>query len=321
MVTARSGPAPDVLVIGEVLVELTALEPLRDGTQLRLGFSGDALNAAAAAAAAGAHTCLLARVPDDELGDELSARVAALGVDTSLLLRTGGQHGLYLQHADPEGQREFVYVRRGSAGSSLTDSDVPEAAARAGVVLASGVACAISASARSAVHAAARVARCFIYDPNWRPRLVDAATAGSHLRTLAPYARLVTPAWPREAGALLGATPVGPAEACAALRALGARAVALTQGSRGVLLDDGGDLTAVPAYPVDHVADQTGAGDVLTGTVAARLALGDDLCAAVRLGAAAAALSLRGHGGTGYLASLDESRRLVARTSGLEVST
>ncbi|MBM0236552.1 hypothetical protein JNW88_04135 [Micromonospora sp. ATA32] len=79
MVTVRPGQAPDVLVLGEVLVELTALEPLRDGTQLRLGFSGDALNAAAAAAAAGAHTCLLARVPDDELGDELVGRVARSG--------------------------------------------------------------------------------------------------------------------------------------------------------------------------------------------------------------------------------------------------
>ncbi|MBM0239439.1 hypothetical protein JNW88_23985, partial [Micromonospora sp. ATA32] len=58
-------------------------------------------------------------------------------------------------------------------------------------------------------------------------------TAGSHLRTLAPYARLVTPGWPGEASALLGATPAAPAEACAALRALGATAVALTQGSGG----------------------------------------------------------------------------------------
>lgn len=314
--------APDVLVLGEILVELTALEPLRDGAALRLGFSGDALNAAAAAAAAGAHTALLARVPDDEVGDELVARVAALGVDTSRLIRTRGQHGLYLQHADPAGQREFVYVRRGSAGSCLAAADVPEElAAGAGVVLSSGVACAISITTFEAVRAAATAARCFVYDPNWRPRLADADTAAGHLRALAPYARLVTPAWPREAAALLGTTTVtGPAEACAAFRALGAEAVALTQGDNGVLLDEGGELTSVPAYPAEQIVDQTGAGDVLAGTVAARLALGDDLPDAIRLGAAAAALSLRGHGGTGYLPDLAESRRLVTRTSPVEVS-
>ncbi|MFE9691867.1 sugar kinase [Micromonospora sp. NPDC005806] len=314
-------PAPDVLVLGEILVELTALEPLRDGAALRLGFSGDALNAAAAAAAAGAHTCLLARVPDDELGDELVARVAALGVDTSRLIRTRGQHGLYLQHADPSGQREFVYVRRGSAGSGLAAADVPaELAARAGVVLSSGVACAISTTTFEAVRAAARAARCFVYDPNWRPRLIDVETAGGHLRALAPHARLVTPAWPSEAAALLGTPVTEPAAACAAFRALGATAVALTRGGDGVLLDDAGEVTTVAAYPAERIVDQTGAGDVLAGTVAARLALGDDLPDAVRLGAAAASLSLRGHGGTGYLPDLAESRRLVTQTCTVEVS-
>ncbi|MCW3816427.1 sugar kinase [Micromonospora sp. DR5-3] len=306
---------PDVLVLGEILVELTALEPLRDGAALRLGFSGDALNAAAAAAAAGAHTCLLARVPEDELGDELVARVAALGIDTSCLIRTPGQHGLYLQHADPAGQREFVYVRRGSAGSCLSPADVPQdLAAGAGVVLSSGVACAISTTTFEAVRVAAHAANRFVYDPNWRPRLVDADTAAGHLRALAPHARLVTPAWPREAAALLDAAVTDPAEACAAFRALGPAAVALTRGADGVLLDDGGQRTEVPAYPAERIVDQTGAGDVLAGTVAARLALGDDLPDAIRLGAAAAALSLGGHGGTGYLPALDESRRLVAQT-------
>ncbi|MFU8851795.1 PfkB family carbohydrate kinase [Micromonospora sp. SL1-18] len=310
---------PDVLVLGEILVELTAREPLRDGASLQLGFSGDALNAAAAAAAAGAHTCLLARVPDDELGDELVARVAGLGIDTSCLIRTRGQHGLYLQHADPSGQREFVYVRRGSAGSGLSATDVPEdLAGRAGVVLSSGVACAISTTTFEAVQVAARAARCFVYDPNWRPRLVGADTAGAHLRALAPHARLVTPAWPREAAALLDTAVPGPAAACAAFRALGAAAVALTQGASGVLLDDSGHKTEIPAYPAEQIVDQTGAGDVLAGTVAARLALGDGLPDAVRLGAAAAALSLRGHGGTGYLPELAESRRLIAQI-GVEV--
>jgi 2-dehydro-3-deoxygluconokinase len=53
--------------------------------------------------------------------------------------------------------------------------------------------------------------------------------------------------------------------------------------------------------------DATGAGDVFTGTVAARLALGDPLADAVRLGIGAASLSVGGRGGTGYIPSLDAS--------------
>jgi 2-dehydro-3-deoxygluconokinase len=46
--------------------------------------------------------------------------------------------------------------------------------------------------------------------------------------------------------------------------------------------------------------------------VAARLALGDPLVTAVRLGAAAASLSLSGHGGTGYLPPLAQTQALAA---------
>lgn len=308
MVTA----APDVLVLGELLVELTSLAPLRDGVSLRMGFSGDALNAAAAAAAAGAHTAVLARVPDDELGDELVDRVAGLGVDTSLILRMPGQHGVYLQHADPDGAREFVYVRRGSAGSTLSEADVPLDVVRsAGAVLASGIACAISTATFGAVTAAARAARCFVYDPNWRPRLIDATTAAGHLRALAPLARVITPSWPHEAQALLGADLRDVDDALTAARELGARAVALTRGGDGVDVDDNGTRLHLSAFPASRIVDQTGAGDALAGTVAARLSLGDDLPTAVRLGAAAAALSLQGHGGTGFVPTLEQTRRLV----------
>lgn len=302
----------DVLVLGEVLVELSATEPLDAGVRLTLNFSGDALNAAAAAAAAGARTALLARVPDDELGDRLLERVVALGIDTSLVIRTAGQHGLYLQHADPTGGREFTYARRGSAGSALNPADVPgEVVARAGAVLASGIACAISPTSAEAVRVAAAASRCFVYDPNWRPRLVDAAGAAEHLRALAPHTRLVTPAWPVDAE-LLG-RPDSPRAACTSLRELGIQAVALTQGVDGVLLDDAGELTEVPVIPAPVVVDQTGAGDSFAGTVAARLALGDALLEAVQLGVAAASLSVGGLGGTGYVATLDETRAHAAR--------
>jgi 2-dehydro-3-deoxygluconokinase len=303
---------PDVLVLGEILVELTSTEPLDAGTPLTLDFSGDALNAAAAAAAAGAHTALLARVPDDELGDRLLERVAGLGVDTSQVIRVDGQHGLYLQHADPSGVREFVYVRRGSAGSGLRPEDVQaELVAQAGAVLASGIACAVSASAAEAVRVAAAAARCFVYDPNWRPRLVDGPGAADQLRLLAPYSRLVTPAWPREARLI--SADGGPVEACAALRDLGAQAVALTRGVDGVLLDDGGRIVELPAVPAPVVVDQTGAGDSFAGTVTARLALGDQLVDAVGLGLAAASLSVGGLGGTGHVATLEESRAHAAQ--------
>ncbi|PXY22569.1 PfkB family carbohydrate kinase [Prauserella muralis] len=318
MVSSASPVSPvsfDVLVLGEPLVELSAAEPLRNDTLVRLRFSGDALNAAAAAAAAGARTALLARVPDDELGDGLVARIAELGIDTGALVRVPGQHGVYLTHIDPEGKRQFAYARSGSAGSQLCPGDVTEElVAGSAVVLASGIAAAVSPTAHAAVLRAAALARRFVYDPNFRPRLTDAASAARTLRELAPRAELVTPSWPEEARRLLGlAERASPRDAVAAVRALGAPAVALTRGAQGVLIDTGAGVAELPAVPAREVVDQTGAGDVFTGTVAARLALGDGLLDAARLGTAAAALSVRGQGGTGYVPTLAETRSMLAR--------
>jgi 2-dehydro-3-deoxygluconokinase len=103
-----------------------------------------------------------------------------------------------------------------------------------------------------------------------------------------------------------------PATVCTALRRLGAQAVALTRGVDGVLLDDGVELVEVPAVTAPAVIDQTGAGDSFAGTVTARLALGDPLIDAVRLGVAAASLSVGGLGGTGHVATLEESKAHAA---------
>jgi 2-dehydro-3-deoxygluconokinase len=297
----------DVVVIGEVLVELSSTSPFEAGMPLTLGFSGDALNAAAASAAAGAHTALLTRVADDELGRALLARVRELGVSTALVRLVPGQHGAYFVHSDPHGERQFAYARGGSAASQLEPADVAAAELdRAKVVVSSGITGALSPTAADAVRAAARVASRFVYDPNFRPRLTTAASAAALLRDLAPHAALVTPAFPAEARPLLGVADA--AEAVRTLRAAGAAAVAVTRGAGGVLLDDGPALHDLPAVPPPSLVDQTGAGDCLVGTIAGRLALGDSLLAATRLGIAAASLSLAGQGGTGSVPTLAQVR-------------
>jgi 2-dehydro-3-deoxygluconokinase len=154
-----------------------------------------------------------------------------------------------------------------------------------------------------------------VYDPNFRPRLTTAARAGQVLRDLAPHAELVTPSWPDETSALLGIPADAPAPVAAQrVLALGCASVALTCGPRGVVLAKADTTTEVPGVPAPRVVDQTGAGDCLTGTIAARLALGDPLEVAAQLGVAAAALSVQGQGGTGHLASVQEMRAALSRS-------
>ena len=284
----------DVLVVGEVLVELSADGPLRGSDTLTLSFSGDALNAAAAAAAAGASTALLARIGDDGLADALTEHVARCGVSTELLRRVPEPNGMYIVIPDPDAVGGFVYMRRGSAGSTLMPDDVVGVSARALVV--SGIGQAISSSAAAAVEHAARSADGFVvYDPNFRARLTTPEAARAAFERIAPHVTLALPSHPVETGALLGVET--PEEAVAACRELGVRDVAVTCGAEGVLVGE----VWVPAAPVERVVDATGAGDAFAGTAAARLALGASLEDAVRDGVAAAARSLGARGGTGWI--------------------
>ncbi|WP_457974985.1 PfkB family carbohydrate kinase [Arthrobacter sp. D1-17] len=297
--------------MGEILVEVATDVAFGHGVPAQLGISGDALNVAAAAAAAGARVGLLSVLPDDDLGKAIAARIAELGISTGLLKFRTGQQGVYLVHCDPDGQREFSYARSGSVGSTLGPDDVDEGIfSSAGAVIAGGIACAISESARAAVLKAAGVAKRFVFDPNFRPRLTSAESATAVLTKLARQAFLVTPSFPGETSALLATS--SPEEAAAKLRSLGAANVAVTCGAEGVQLDgelaDGSAESWIEAIPAPSVVDQTGAGDAFVGTLAARLVLGDSFPAAARYGAAAASLVVGGKGGTGFIPTFEQTR-------------
>jgi 2-dehydro-3-deoxygluconokinase len=296
----------DVVVLGEPLIEINTRGPILSGVACDLAVSGDVVNSATAAVAAGARVAIVARVSDDELGAAVRHRLADIGVETRFIRRDDSFQGIYIQHADPNGERQFCYARQGSAGSRLAPEDLPSGLLEnAGAVLVSGAFVTLSPTARATVLEAARRANRFVYDPNFRPRLTTAQAAAEFLIEVAPHCALITPSAPHESAALLGVSDA--AEAAAKLRAGGATAVAVTCGAAGIHVD-AGNTQWQPAFPAPKVVDQTGAGDVFAGTVTARLALGDDLTTAVRIGAAASSLAVGGTGGSGGIAPLDTVR-------------
>lgn len=296
----------DVVLLGEPLIEISTRGLIAHGVECGFAVSGDMVNTAAAAVAAGASVAVIARVSDDELGAAVCDRLAELGVHTGFIKRDDSFQGIYVQHSDPHGERQFSYARRGSAGSRLAPEDLPAGLLEdAGGVLVSGITAALSTSARATVLEAARRAHRFVYDPNFRPRLTTASDAAAVLTEIASYCTLVTPSAPHECATLVGVSDA--AEAAAKLRAGGAAAVAVTCGATGIHVD-ADNVGWQPAFPAPKVVDQTGAGDVFAGTVTARLALGDDLTTAVRIGAAASSLAVGGVGGSGGIAPLDAVR-------------
>ncbi|MPY86009.1 MAG: sugar kinase, partial [Actinophytocola sp.] len=208
------------------------------------------------------------------------------------------------------------YWRDASAGSTLCTEHVDDAhALLAGArgLLVGGIVMAVSASARAAAFAAMRAVSAaggvVTYDPNVRPKLAGAAAARQVLAEAARFAGVVTPSCPADSR-LLFDTGI-PGEAADRTLELGARAALVTCGTDDAVLAHGESRTRLPVPVNPGAVDATGAGDVLAGTLTARLALGDELPDAARLGIAAASLSVAGLGGTGRIPALADSRELA----------
>lgn len=84
-----------------------------------------------------------------------------------------------------------------------------------------------------------------------------------------------------------------------------------TLGGTGVIVTDtDGTTTVLPAIPAD-VVDTTGAGDAFTGVFAARLAAGDSILTAARLGIAAGSLAVRVAGAQQHHVDLETLRAMA----------
>ena len=68
-----------------------------------------------------------------------------------------------------------------------------------------------------------------------------------------------------------------PNEACRTLTLLGPKAILLTLGNRGVLVAERNNPILIPAIPVEHVVDTTGAGDAFSAGVIVGLMEGSSL--------------------------------------------
>jgi len=289
---------PDLLCMGEAMLEFNQLPPGPDGRALYLqGHGGDTSNAAIAAARSGASAGYVSAVGQDGPGDSLLALWQAEGVDTATVLRSAeAPTGIYLVTHDARGHHPTFY-RRGSAASRYRVQDVPEEAIRAARVLhVSGISQAISENACDAVFHAIAVARAagvaVSYDTNLRRALWPLARARAVIHAAIAEADIALPSL-EDAAALTG---LGEPEAIldVYLR-LGCPLVLLKLGAAGALVGTPARREWLRPHRVTAV-DAIGAGDCFAGAFLARHLAGDEPFAAARYANAAAALVTTGYG-------------------------
>jgi ribokinase len=282
-----------VLVVGAINVDFVVAASRLPGPgetvvgpRLERHGGGKGANAAVAAARVGADVGLIGAVGADDTGavalDELRAQSVGVG-DVAIL--EDEATGVALIVVDPDGENQIAvglgangavaveHVRRAlavelpGADCVLVSTEIPGAAVVAAVeaATAAGVRCILNSAP-----VLAEVAGLLAHGPLLTPNATE----------LADLARLLDCA---------GETVAASAQAIAART--GAPVVVTMGGDGALVMAADGTADQVPV-PVTTVRDTTGAGDTFNGVLAARLAAGDTLAAAVRTAIVAASLSV-----------------------------
>lgn len=287
-----------VVVVGAINVDLVVATPRLPGpgeTVVGAGLErhggGKGANSAVAAARAGASVRLVGAVGADETGAAALAELHADGVDTrAVTVLDGVATGVALIVVDDRGENQIA-VGAG-ANAAVTAEQVRDALRdalpTAGCVLVSTEIPAAAVAAAVEAAAAAGV-RCLL---NPAPAIPVVAELLAHGPLLTPNRSEL-----RDLVTLLGAggPPSGAATVSDGAAAIAARSrapVVVTLGADGVLVvPPDGEPEHVPSGKAE-VRDTTGAGDTFNGVLAARLAAGDELGAAVGVATVAASLSV-----------------------------
>jgi ribokinase len=282
----------DVCVVGSANLDLVATTerlPLAGETVLGRSYAehpgGKGLNQAVAAARSGADVVFVAALGDDEAAVRLRGVLAADRIDAGQVVCVPGATGRAIIVVDAEGENQIVVIP--GANQHLT---LPEALPPCSVLLVQREVPETTVAA--ALHAANAAGTVTILNPAPAAPL-PAAVLGC-CDVIVPNEHEV---------AALG----GPS----AMLAAGCGAVVITRGGHGVDVHTVGDVIHLDAFEVD-VVDTTGAGDAFCGSLAARLAAGDELIAAVRWAGAAGALATTTVGAVPSQPTADRIRALLS---------
>ena len=248
---------------------------------------GKGSNAAVAAARQGARVALIARIGDDDFGRMGMDLWNAEGIATGHVEQAPGERSVVAQilvYGDGDNSIA-VYPGAGAGLGARHAQAAAELLSHCRVVMAS---CEVPVEATLEAFRLARQAHAIT--------VLNPAPARPLPEELLALVDVLTPN-ESELFDLAGPGCAGSVDAAAALlMKCGTRSVLVTLGAAGCRLYQHGQAPVDLAGRAMPVADTLGAGDTFTGTLAAALARGEALTAAMQWANAAAALSVTRHG-------------------------
>jgi fructokinase len=254
----------DVVAIGEVLVDFISVEEtdwLRNAYTFRKYQGGSPANIAVNVGKLGGQSAVIAKTGIGAMGQFLKAELNRAGVATNYLVMDHRVHTSVIFVSRTARTADFEAFRSGDF--QLEDHEVnEEAIARARVVHASTWALSRE-PCRSAVEYAFRLAqkqgKIISLDPNYSPQIwPDYREAREVIPHILGYATITKPS--RDDASRLFGRDREPEEYIEHYHKMGPKIVVFTMGADGFIVSVEGQMTRIPARPVQAI-DATGAGD------------------------------------------------------------
>ena len=290
-----------VVVLGSINSDLVVRVPRLPrpgetvlGGEFAVHGGGKGANQAIAAARAGAAVAMAGCLGDDAYGAERLADLRRAGIDVTHVQQLPGiASGVALIGVDAAGQNSIMVAA--GANGRVTAAMVETLPLAPGDVLLAQLELPLPVVA-AGLNAARRAGALVVLNAAPLHPAVGDLLAGVDVLVVNEV----------EAADLLGQAAARINEAAlAALAGRGPTSVVVTLGADGVAFWEGGTMRHLPALPVTPV-DTTGAGDAFCGVLAAGLAAGLDLAAAVGRGVVAGGLAVTRPGAQTGLPTADE---------------
>jgi len=274
-------------------------------TDLELLAGGCAANTASVLSKFGARVALLAVIGRDALGDAVLADLAAVGVQTGLIVREEAPTSAAIVLSSGTGERSFFY--RTGGNEQLANGHIPDAALKQSALVHVGGAMKLVNLDLAELTGRAKSFGCrtsldtdWDVFGNWMQRLQGALPQIDFLMTNAEEAAMLTGCQDSRAAAV-------------SLLAIGPEAVLVKRGACGSLLATRAGMMEFPAFQVD-VLDTTCAGDAAAAGFLLGVSQGLPLEESARLANAAGALCTTRLSHRGIV-SLGQARGLIAAQS------
>lgn len=273
---------PDIMSIGEMLVDFTAVQDTKDGENGKSGDiyykqnpGGAPANVAVMASRLGVSSGFIGKLGMDMFGKYLRDTLDAEGVDTNgVILDKDFSTTLAFVGKGGDGERDFVFYRKNGADLNLSFSEVNLKLVDSCKLLHFGALLLTSEPSKSAVintvEYAKQQGKIVSYDPNWRERLWESKEAAvKAMRSVLMYVDVIKVS---EAELQIITDCANLLPAIAKLLNDGVKVVCITQGAKGCIVATRHGIERLPTFKVETV-DTLGAGDSFFGAFLSRLVL------------------------------------------------